>query len=126
EHDAGRTAPAWRAGRRLRSLRSELRPKSFASQANRLVNKSLATATRFKGTRRNLAAVSSFPACFGKPKPAKRPFSRCFCLKMGEDFAILMLNKRLGCRARHGGILELPCKWKASGVATSRPTARAS
>jgi hypothetical protein len=61
-------------------------------------------------------AVSSFPAGFGKPKPGKRPFSRCFCLKMGggaEDFAILMLNmlkmlnKLPGCGGaprRHFGI----------------------
>jgi hypothetical protein len=34
EHGAARTAPAWRADRRLRFARSELRPKSFASQNN--------------------------------------------------------------------------------------------
>jgi hypothetical protein len=74
---------------------------------------SLTEATRFKETRINLAAVSSFPAGFGKPKPAERPFSSCFCLKMGggaEDFAILMLNmlnKMPGCGGaprRHFGI----------------------
>src|SRR5215510_11561378 len=62
EHGAARTAPAWRAGRRLRFARSELRPKSFASQNNRLVHGSFEGVPRFKPIQGNLREPPA-PGC---------------------------------------------------------------
>src|SRR6185437_1229801 len=81
EHGAARTAPAWRAGRPLRFARSELRPKSFASQNNRLVHGSIRGTPRFKPIRRNLhaparprgcpAASLLFSGAFGQAREAE-------------------------------------------------------